>query len=79
VGPIRKLIGYCHDHVDRPADLLVGRGGGADGRVQGMVRTLFLRQLFVHRPSLAILAGSVSLLDGRYWANVRRRRNGRST
>jgi signal transduction histidine kinase len=76
VGPVRKLIGYCPIHVDPdpatpPWSVAVV---APTSEVQGMVRTLFLRQLFVQSAiALAILAGSVSLLRmERYWANVQK-------
>jgi len=76
VGPVRKLIGYCPIRVDpdRPGPVWSVAVVAPTSEVQGMVRSLFLGQLFVQSAIvLAILAGSISLLRmERYWSNLRK-------
>jgi signal transduction histidine kinase len=78
VGPVRKLIGYCPIHLGpSPADPTWSVAVVAPtSEVQGMVRALFLRQLFVQSAiALAILAGSISLLRReQYWARLQKQR-----
>ncbi len=78
VGPVRKLIGYCPIRLDPeqttpPWSVAVV---APTSEVQGMVRALFLRQLYVQSAiALAILAGSVSLLRReRYWSRLQKQR-----
>ena len=76
IGPIRKLIGYSPIQLDSaPGSPSWSVAVVAPtSEVQGMVRALFLRQLFVQAAIvLAILAASVSLLlMQRYWSSLQK-------
>ncbi len=75
-GPVKKLIGYCPIRIDpETPDLLWSVAVVAPtSEVQGMVRSLFMRQFFVQMAIvLAILAGSLSVIRmERYWASMRK-------
>ncbi|MEW5763608.1 MAG: sensor histidine kinase [Acidobacteriota bacterium] len=75
-GPVHKLIGYTAAHLDpeRP-DLFWSVAVVAPAsEVQGMVRSLFLRQFTVQTAIfLAILAGSVSVIRrDRWWSKLQK-------
>ncbi len=76
LGPIRKLIGYSPIHLDAaPGSPSWSVAVVAPtSEVQGMVRALFLRQLFIQAAIvLAILVGAASLLlMQRYWSSVQK-------
>ncbi len=75
-GPVRKLIGYCPIRIDPDTPGLFWSVAvvAPTSEVQGMVRSLFMRQLFMQTAIvLAILAGSLSVIRmERYWASVRK-------
>jgi signal transduction histidine kinase len=75
-GPVHKLIGYTAAPLDpqRPELFWSVAVVAPASEVQGMVRSLYLRQLLVQLAIvLAILAGSVSILRrDRYWAALQK-------
>jgi two-component system sensor histidine kinase HydH len=78
VGPVHKLIGFCPVIVD-PArrDVLWSVAVVAPvSEVQGLVRSLFLRQFFMQAAIvLAALAGGISVLRiQRNWAQLQKQR-----
>ncbi|MEW5984714.1 MAG: ATP-binding protein [Acidobacteriota bacterium] len=78
VGPVQKLIGYSPIRLGPTRSALRWSVAvvAPTSEVQGMVRALFLRQLFVQSAiALAILAGSVSLLRReRYWSQLQKQK-----
>lgn len=75
-GPIHKLIGYTAARLDpeRPELFWSVAVVAPTSEVQGVVRSLYLRQLVVQGAIvLAILAGSVSILRrDRWWAALQK-------